>query len=107
MLFKRIYAVVGTVYYKGKQSNHRHFSRVEGKQTGHCVFSGSSHWSSGTRRERHPQPCWHTQMGTCPGELQLEVPVPQLKRILTGITALIAVGSTALPVFLQKGTPPG
>lgn len=67
--------MVGTVYYKGKESNHRHFSRVEGKQTGHCEFSGSSHWSSETRRERHPQHLWHAQMGTCPGELQLEVPV--------------------------------
>lgn len=43
--------MVGTVYYKGKASNHRHFSRVESKQTGHCEFSGSLHWSSGIRRE--------------------------------------------------------
>lgn len=107
MLFKRIYAGVGTVYYKGKGSNYRHFSRVERKQTGLWVFSGSSQWSSGSRRERQAQPRWWAQVGTCPGELQLELPVPQGRWILTRSRALIPAGSTALPVLLQKGAPAG
>jgi len=31
MLFKRIYAMVGTVYYEGKKRNRMHFSRAESK----------------------------------------------------------------------------
>lgn len=64
MLFKRIYATVGTVYYKGKKWNVIHTeSKLASKALCCLWFLVLIFWARGSRACRHQ----------CPGEPQLEV----------------------------------
>lgn len=64
MLFKRIYATVGTVYYKGKKWNAIHTESKLASRALCCLwFLVLIFWARGSRAYRHQ----------CPGEPQLEV----------------------------------
>lgn len=64
MLFKRIYATVGTVYYKGKKWNAIHTESKLASRALCCLwFLVLIFWARGSRACRHQ----------CPGEPQLEV----------------------------------